>query len=178
MTIALVLGGASNVYDDTKAALALFTPDVIVAVKDIAITYPKVDHWVTYHPERLVRELPRRRLSGLPDPIAVWMHEGGRMASNLGIQVKHLPHRGGSSGFMGMVVGCKVADKAVLCGIPMDPNLKHFSRPKPRGWPEGMFYRQVWIKHLPEFKDRVRSMSGWTRELLGAPTKEWLSCSV
>jgi hypothetical protein len=174
MAIALVLGGASNVYEDIKAALALFTPNVIVAVKDIAITYPNVDHWVTYHPERLVKELSLRRKRGLTDPKAIWTYDANRVHPSINIPVKCTPHIGGSSGLMGMVVGCQVAGKAVLCGIPMDPKLKHFARPKPKGWPEAKFYRQAWLKHVPAYKHRVRSMSGWTREVFGAPTAAWL----
>ena len=175
MTVAIVLGGALNVYTDAKAAASLFTPDVVVAVKDIGMTYPHVDHWVTYHPERLPRELPIRRKKGLSDPLFIWTYEASRTPTVVGIPFKFIPFRGGSSGFMGMEVGCKVADKVVLCGIPMDPNMKHFSRPKAKGWPEGKFYRQAWMKHLSEFKDRVRSMSGWTKEVLGEPTAAWLN---
>lgn len=36
-------------------------------------------------------------------------------------------------------------------------------------------YRPEWLKALPEIGVRVRSLSGWTRELLGAPTSEWLA---
>jgi hypothetical protein len=35
-------------------------------------------------------------------------------------------------------------------------------------------YRKGWERKLPDIKDRVRSMSGWTKELLGKPTKGWL----
>jgi hypothetical protein len=28
---------------------------------------------------------------------------------------------------------------------------------------------------MPHIKDRVRSLSGWTRDLLGPPTPDWLA---
>jgi hypothetical protein len=36
-------------------------------------------------------------------------------------------------------------------------------------------YRPEWLKALPEIGSRTRSMSGWTRKLLGAPDAEWLA---
>lgn len=175
MTVALVLGGAQCLHDDMEAAFQLFVPDVVVCVKDIGITYPDNDHWVTYHPERLPRELGIRRAKGLPDPLYIWTYEKIAIRPKLGVEFRTVPNKGGSSGFMGMVVGCIVADKAVLAGIPMDPAQKHFSRPKKQGWPEAKYYRKVWSDHHGEYKDRVRSLSGWTKEIFGAPTSEWLS---
>jgi hypothetical protein len=35
-------------------------------------------------------------------------------------------------------------------------------------------YRPEWLLALPMIKDRVRSMSGWTQGLLGAPDISWL----
>lgn len=175
MTIAIVLGGAECLREDMDAAFALFKPDVIIAVKDIGITHPHIDHWVTYHPERLPKEIAIRRAKGLADPLYIWTYDKIMHRPKVGVEFRTVKHRGGSSGFMGMAVACIVADKAVLCGIPMDPAQKHFSRPKKRGWPEAMYYRKVWSEHHNEYKNRVRSMSGWTRQIFGAPTQEWLA---
>ena len=178
MTVALVLGGAECLFKDLKAAEQLFKPDTIVAVKDIGITYPRVDHWVTYHPERVTNEIRQRRALGYRDP-CLWTYDTFRLDPFTkdnwgGLQIRRVDRRGGSSGFMGMVVGVTVADKCVLAGIPMDPNLKHYRRPKPQGWKEAMMYRKVWSDAFEEYQHLVRSMSGWTRELFGAPTREWL----
>ena len=35
-------------------------------------------------------------------------------------------------------------------------------------------FQEGWRKRFIIIKDKVRSMSGWTRDLLGAPTEEWL----
>jgi hypothetical protein len=175
MTVAIVLGGAACLHEDMQAAFELFAPDVVIAVKDIGITYPHIDHWVTYHPERLPKELAIRRSKGLADPLFVWTYDKIAIRPKIGIEFRTVKHRGGSSGFMGMAVACIVADRAVLCGIPMDPKQKHFSRPKKQGWPEATYYRRVWSEHHDEYKDRVRSMSGWTKEIFGAPTQEWLA---
>lgn len=174
MTVALVLGGAQCLHDDVKAALQLFTPDIIMAVKDIGITWPKVDYWATLHPERLPKELAQRRAANLPDPKAIYTYKGLAAAQGLGIEIRHLATKGGSSGLLGTEAALLVADKAVLVGIPLDPKQVHYRRPKKGGWPPATMYRQAWKAVYPQLKGRVRSMSGWTKELLGAPTLEWL----
>lgn len=173
MTIALVLGGAQCLHEDIAAAQLLFKPDIIVAVKDIGITWPKVDHWVTYHPERLPKELAERRKLGLPDPGQIWAHRAPSK-SGINLPIKEMSTKGGSSGLMGTEVALVVASKAVLCGIPLDPKQVHYKRPKKGGWPPATMYRLAWKAVHPKLKDRVRSMSGWTKEFLGAPTPEWL----
>lgn len=178
MTVALVLGGAACVHDDIAAAQQLFVPDVIVAVKDIGITWPHVDHWATFHPERLPKELKMRRDAGLPDPKCIWLQLIAKVPREVdlkAIEVRHVKIAGGSSGLLGVLAALQVADKAVITGIPLDPKLKHYRRPKKQGWPPAMMYRLAWRAVHSDIKDRVRSMSGWTREFLGAPTKEWLS---
>ena len=173
MTTALVMGGAKCVYEDIEAALKLFKPDVIVAVKDIGVTWPHVDHWVTYHPERLPKELAERRKAGLPDPGKIWSYMRQKK-SGIDLPIHVMNTRGGSSGLLGTDVALAVADKVVLCGIPLDPDQVHYRRPKKGGWPPARAYRLAWTEAHPRLKDRVRSMSGWTRKTLGEPTEEWL----
>lgn len=173
MTIALVLGGAQCVHDDIAAAQALFKADIIMAVKDIGITWPHIDYWATYHPERLPKELGQRRAAGLPDPKAIFTYHV-RIPPSLDLPIRVMKTKGGSSGLLGTEAALLVADKAVLCGIPLDPKQVHYRRPKKGGWPPAAMYRKAWDVAYPQLKNRVRSMSGWTRELLGAPDAEWL----
>lgn len=181
MTIALVLGGAACLHDDIVAANKLFKPDVIVAVKDIGITWPSYDYWATLHPERLPKELGQRRAAGLPDPKAVYSYRshtgprGSRSTRGLGIEMRVIALTGGSSGMLGTWAALLHADKVVLAGIPLDPKQMHYSRPKRGGWPAAMLYRKQWTAEHKKFKGRVRSMSGWTSELLGTPSQEWLA---
>jgi hypothetical protein len=174
LSIALVLGGAACVHEDIAAAQALWQYDIIVAVKDIGITWPHVDYWVTYHPERLPKELAQRRAAGLHDPGQIWAYKVP-IKSGIDLPIKALStSRGGSSGLLGTEVALLFAAKAVLCGIPLDPKQPHYRRPRKGGWPPGNVYRLAWKEVYPKLKGRVRSMSGWTQELLGAPTEEWL----
>jgi hypothetical protein len=173
LTVALVLGGAQCLHDDIAAAEKLFKPDIIMAVKDIGITWPHIDYWATFHPERLPKELGERRAAGLPDPKAIYSYHM-RIPKGLGIEIRVMKTKGGSSGLLGTEAALLVADKVVLVGIPLDPKQQHYRRPKKGGWPPATMYRRTWTAEYPKLKDRVRSMSGWTRELLGAPTEEWL----
>lgn len=175
MTWALVLGGANCVHKEAKEAIAQFgEPDQIVAVKDIGIEWPKVDHWVSYHVDRMPRELGMRAKLGLPPPGHIWTYQGVK-APTLPIPVHYYKIRGGSSGLLGALVAIKVCDKAVLAGVPMDPTQRHYhNRKNGRAWHEAALYQEHWRGMLPNIKGKVKSMSGFTRELLGAPTKEWV----
>lgn len=174
MTIALVLGGARCVYDDIAAAQKLVTTDIVVAVKDIGITWPTPHYWATLHPERVPKELAERRRSGLPDPIAIYTYNK-RIPKGIDLPYHVVDLKGGSSGLLGVMVALEVADKAVVCGVPLDPRQPHYRRPKKQGWPPATMYRIAWKQVHSKLKDRVRSMSGWTRELLGEPTAEWVN---
>lgn len=62
--------------------------------------------------------------------------------------------------------------KVVLAGVPMDAAGGHFF--DPAEWGEVSSFWQVWLEQLPRLEDKVKSMSGRTRELLGAPDMHWL----
>jgi len=55
----------------------------------------------------------------------------------------------------------------------MQQEASHFTRVKP--WLQRDSFMRGFMDCLPHFKDKVRSMSGWTQEQLGAPTGEWLA---
>lgn len=179
MTWALVLGGAKCVFEDAEKAIQLLgEPDVVVAVKDIWIEWPKVDHVATYHIERIPRELERRRSLGYEDPKCIWTYAHIRQLK-MPLPQKCIKMTGGSSGLLGAYVAIRVADKGVLAGIPLDPTMSHFhNRKQGKPWKEGEHYMKQWRQCLPDLKDRIKSMSGYTKELLGEPTVEWLQSDV
>lgn len=69
-------------------------------------------------------------------------------------------------------------DRAVLCGIPMSP-MKHITgadhwhtQPDGHGRRTSTLpnrYLKRWRDVPQEYRDRIRSMSGATREMFGAP---------
>jgi hypothetical protein len=76
---------------------------------------------------------------------------------------------GGSSALMGVIAGLGLGyNKIVLCGCPMEgPNPGH------PGADYSMF-QEKWIKEYLKLIPMVKSMSGFTKDLLGEPTAEWL----
>ena len=50
---------------------------------------------------------------------------------------------------------------------------RHFFSAEP--WRGFSGHRKGWMQALPFIKDRTRSMSGWTAEILARPTADWLT---
>lgn len=153
MKIALVLGGAACVFADFLWANSLGVSYRLVGVNDIRDDFPDLDIWVTLHPEKF------------PDAFAP------------SVDFPELWEPGGSSGSSGLfAVRCAIerlgADRVILCGVPMDTQ-PHFYGGDP--WLAADGFWPAWIVAMPYIKNRVRSMSGRTRDLLGAPTAEWLA---
>lgn len=182
MSIALVLGGARNVWTDVEAALALSPFDAVVTCNDVTAEWPgRIDAMATLHAEKAGIWIERRRRRGYPDPERVIGHEAAKAyrrtpAVVTGFTSLYLPGQkdSGSSGLFAVKVALDDLgfDKAVCCGVPMTPGEKHFF--DSTAWAGAQAHRKGWNQALPAIKDRVRSMSGWTADLLGRPDKEWL----
>lgn len=169
---ALIVGSAASKEADLAAALKLFTPDLVVAVNQAACDWPgELDGWASYHPEQFPRWVAERHRHGRPSAKALFTAD--RRLVSRGLIVRRVKNWGGSSGLLACVVAMHLgAEKGVLVGIPMDAHQGHYYSPgKP--WSDGGNYRRQWLAHLADLA-RFRSMSGLTREWLGAPTKEWL----
>jgi len=71
-------------------------------------------------------------------------------------------------------IGCV---RVILCGIPMAAT-PHFVESTVhvlgQPWKAVEGHWRAWQKHLDKIQGWVKSMSGRTQELLGAPTLEWL----
>jgi len=170
--IALILGGADCLKADMAAALALFTPSVIIAVNNAGFDHPgPVDHWVTMHPDKMPSWIRKRRANGYPDAGTLWRPRHRTQAGEL--DWREFPSWGGSSGLAACVVAVKALEiRAVLAGVPMQPERAHYDDPK--RWNDCQHYLSNWKTWLPHMQGRIKSMSGWTRELLGAPDQVWL----
>lgn len=183
MRIALVLGGGACLWDDVKAALELGEFHGAVACNDAGSAWPgKLHALVSLHADKLPHWIARRDRAGFPRPTHILGHEGAR-AGNIGGQVTtgytefRFPDqdRTGSSGLFALKVALIDLgyDRAVCCGVPMSVAEKHFFDPRP--WRGAISHQKGWEQALPQIKDRARSMSGWTADLLGRPTPEWLA---
>jgi len=174
--IAFVLGGALCVWDDLAAARALCEPHVIVAVNDIGTVFAdQIDYWVSYHLDQLAKWSDIRKMKGLPPARELW---SGLASSRNGPKfLKRHPNRGGSSGMLATCIALDNAEAThvILCGVPIDPEMRHFSdKYKGKPWKDGKNYQRHWEEKHAYFRNRVKSMSGWTAQLLGEPTLDWL----
>ena len=81
----------------------------------------------------------------------------------------------GSSGLFALKVALVDLgfDRAVLCGVPISEMAGHVTNGPV--WGDAPHYREAWTEAAPEIIGRARSMSGWTRDLLGAPTADWIA---
>lgn len=176
MTTALCLGGAAGVQEEWTAALALGDFDLIVACNDVGAIWPgRLDAWVTMHPEHLTRWRDQRRANGYPDAARYLVH-GDYVPEWAELVEFRFPGQdnSGSSGLFAAKAALidLWAGRGVLAGIPLI-NSPHFFDAEQ--WAAAGGYREVWEALRPEYRARIRSMSGWTAHFFGLPTTEWLA---
>jgi|APCry1669192522_1035417.scaffolds.fasta_scaffold01538_6 hypothetical protein len=175
MKTALVLGGGASVWEDLEAAQDLFQPDWIAAVNDIGTRWPGgLNFYVTLHADKMCDWRKARADRGFKPALC---HVGNEGAPGID---KVMDYRwpgmtgSGSSGlFAAKVALDHGADRVVLAGVPMQAAQSHFYGGGT--WSDCSSFIDGWRAALPFIKDSVRSMSGWTKEILGAPTPEWLA---
>lgn len=161
-SILIVVGAAPNTLDDFKAysKLGFDDFDILVAGIDaLKFVEPPVQYFATYHPgdlekvqEKAFRIICNEQWQDMVDiikPIDLRMEPSG------------------SSALLGVLAGIDEGyKKIILCGCPLQGKNKkkqHYET-----------FQLGWIFHKDDVKPFVRSMSGWTKEFLGEPTKEWL----
>jgi hypothetical protein len=175
---AIVLGGADCVFDDVHALLSMSPrewPGLYIAANDVGCHWPVLDHWASFHVDKLVRWKEERAARGLPPAYGTWGWRPGQP-----VDFVLYPWSGGSSGMLAaqvaIVLGCR---RVVLCGMPMTPTA-HFNQSAEFSsattvWAEADGHWKSWVRVYQQgwFGGHVRSMSGRTRELLGTPDVDW-----
>lgn len=163
----LVIGSAPCVFADLEDLDRITAPDRfdlmavgLSTVRDVQLRY---DYVANNHPENgpAIRQL-----------LASGDNEAARVIGPLpgpGVDIVE-PYRPptGSSAITGVLAAIRMGyRKIVLCGCPLTGNA-------PAGNPYEEF-RAGWQAKRSELFGIVKSLSGWTQELLGAPTEAWLS---
>lgn len=170
--VAICLGGARSVWADLETAKLIVgdRPHLIVACNYSGLKYEgHLDAWVTLHPEFLKDWMKKREEAGLNADYRAFTHLAKR-----GVDAEILPYRWhASSGFYMPHVaferlGCA---GAILCGVPFDDTGGHIHWP---GEWDHAYHYQKGLKAAVESGEPIRSMSGRTRELFGAPDADWL----
>lgn len=168
-TPALIVGGAETVFDEVEDAKNKLGEVVIFAVNDVGMFLPQVDHWASLHSDNLgpwksVRWLhPHEKEHTLyhstdPRPFVdvVWagLTPLYALSGYFAMQIAYL-------------MGCR---PIILCGCPGNKTRRFFEA---RARDDFDYTRGVReqleneMRRLPQFKEIVRSMSGWTREFFG-----------
>ena len=146
---------------------------VIFAVNDVGMFLPRVDHWVSLHGANLAAWKRVRWLHPHPDEFTKY-HSVDAYQDIDYVWANLTPVFALSGYFAAQIAYIMGAERIILCGCPGDGTPRFYdlySRKK-----EGMsFYDSDGVrqqlehemKRLPEFKAKVCSMSGWTREFFG-----------
>lgn len=177
--ICLVLGGANCLYDHLQKAKDLLSEAVVpvVACNESGIAWQgQLDHWCTLHPKKMPDWVEAKKKK----PELIWWEETKTRfwTSNTvdlpkKIKWENVPRWNGSSGLLCVTVALHLGfKKIILCGVPLEKKDKHFFCEKP--WLDAPRYRKGWLDHKKHMGNKVRSFSGWTKLLLGEPTKKWL----
>ena len=167
--IAFVIGSGHTLWDDIDACgpFRVERADVI-CVNDAGMHFPgPIKHWYSNDIQMLQRWIDARRPRYVRD-------FGGHVESHSCCDgAKHKwpwPGHGTSSlnaVFTALGLGY---ERVILCGVPLDDNGHYFDPP----WVKTNFDREgtlkPWRLLAPKFEGRVKSMSGNSREILGAPS--------
>lgn len=181
--VAIVFGGAECVHEDYRRLLEQFpnfTPARIYACNDIGAHLERLDVWATLHPEMLQMWMAKRRERGLNGAFETVSTVEGQLGPHakhpVDRRLTHLhPGQTGSASSGGFATKVALHDgyDAILCGIPMRREDGNIERKVP--WKQRDAFISGWEKSIPHFRNRVKSMSGWTMMVLGPPTPEWLA---
>lgn len=170
---ALVLGGADTLHKDLEHYDG--PVDGVVACNDAGIEWAgQLDAWVSLHPRYWAIKgwIEKRAERGHPEALAYYAHESARPpVPSFVKETSYLFDGQGKSGSSGLFAA-KVAlvdlgfDMVVLCGIPLTISPHYFDA---EPWRPAEQYRKHWLTVPQKYRAHMRSMSGWTRVLLGAP---------
>lgn len=183
MRTALVIGCAKNCWLEVWQAKQICSFDTIYCVKLAGVYFSEPRHfkWVTLHPEWSDDYERQRSEQGLhadyeiiaPPPGEVGMHgKKGNIARRVSYRYPGMDSSASSGGYAAKVALEDGHDRVILAGVPMDTDASHFTRGKP--WLQRDSFTIGFKKSAQHFAGRVRSMSGWSAEILGTPTPDWL----
>jgi len=174
--VAVVMGCGRTIWDDLAQVKDLDRIGVIAVNNMILHHKGRVNHGVSMHPEEpnLWRALRpyyqceeshvtthgyrKHDKAGLSECDYVWGNIDGAM--------------GGTSSILAVIVGLALGyDEIILAGVPLDGDGHFYDPPgKTLNMFNSDFIKMEWTNTEHNyFQGRVKSLSGWTRELLGAP---------
>lgn len=173
----IIVGSAHCVADDIAACLStIHHPPSTVSFMLIGLDAVDkyigyADYFATYHPVDIEPAYERRDACGGNTDyvvIANTQYADQEKGHHLVDMIVPFKPPSGSSALLGTLAAIKLRyKKIILCGCPLTG--------KNDKGEDYAHYQKGWIAVGQQVKDYVRSMSGWTREYLGAPTEEWIT---
>jgi hypothetical protein len=160
--ILLIIGSAEEAKEDITRfnTFGIKYDRMMIGIDAYGLKELSAKYFASYHPDDLVKLQVR--------PFIVISHRQFRDMVDIIKPIDLLKEKSGSSAMLGVLVGIDEGyDKIVLCGCPMiGKNKNDYSYSN---------FHKGWYQNYNHIKDKVRSMSGWTKELLGMPDMEWLN---
>lgn len=177
----LALGSATCLFPDLEEALELGEFDGVVAANEAGVAWSgELTSWVSLHPAEMAGRLNRRAVRGYPRPLEVVSHPTKEAHPGITTCVPYMLEGQKTSGSSGLFAVKRALDlgatHVVCCGIPLDADLGRIDGKLK--WPSARLFKQGWEQAAKGLRGRVKSMSGWTRLLLGEPTPEWFNNPV
>ena len=190
----IVVGSAPCLYDDLKKALELRPFAAVMLVNGACTSIEQADHMLSGHTVKAEQFVAARK-KAFPDASPIRVHANWAKRSSR--PEKELPSvtdwhgaemsTGATSIAKGARIGLRALgfDEIILCGAPMDGSgyagteavVRHDCRrigdPNHQGHRTIEGYRAKFARLAEsEFKGKVFSMSGFTRDCLGEPGRE------
>lgn len=184
----LVVGSAPCLHDDLARALLIRPEAHIMLINEAAGAVERADHLIAGHCDKaeLFRDYRRKKFPNSPDiPIHATRRGGFYEPSCVTHWWKNCIV-GGTSAWKAARMGAGMGyQEIIMCGCPMDLS-GYFNPSETRGFKheckrvgeplkDGQMsqltlrYRREFVRNADLYGSNVRSMSGWSREILGAP---------
>ncbi len=173
---AVICGNGAGVFEELALAQAALGNPVIFAVNDVGMFLPHVDHWASLHTDNLGAWKAVRWLNC--KSVAKTVYHGVDTRPHVDYVWDRLSPQMALSGYFAMQMAFIMgAERIVLCGCPGEQRPRFFES-SPRAdfgygghdshGDQGIRQQiEQEMKRLPEFKQAVRSMSGWTQSFFG-----------
>ena len=173
--VVAVCGNAWTVFEDLEAVRAKYSDLVVFGVNDVGMYLDQLDHWATLHYANLLAWKSVRWLSGR----GAWdttVHSVQEAAGVHYVWANITPMFALSGYFAAQIAYVMGADKIFLCGCPGSAARRFFeATPKPEGYGGDVAVSDINLRkqfidemeRVPDFAERMRSVSGWTRSYLG-----------
>lgn len=174
---AVIIAGASRVWEDRKAASDMLRdsaiPDLIIGVNKVGMELPYLTDWVSLHADQLLNWDRVRRARFYNRRARLWtadhIIDNMKLHGDPDLLSTEYLWDGTSTALAVFVAAALRCDRVLLIGAPLIDGPHYYEG---ESFTQSSYTRPFWEENA-DCLTNVRSMSGWTAELLGKPTPEW-----